>query len=334
MNRLQCVALGLATIALALSAGRADGRLPRDPERSATDAERRALAYLAREVPRWSVQNKCYSCHNNGDGARALYVGLRMGREIPPNALADTSAWLAKPERWDHNGGEGPFSDKRLARIQFASALETAIAAGQVKERRALPRAAQIVAADQAEDGSWPVEDGGMVGSPASYGQPLASYMAREVLRSADAAKYRDSINKASRWLRGLKAKNVTEAAIVVLATNREEDSDAIAVRRESLALLRRAQGDDGGWGPYANSPPEPFDTAIVLVALSQLGEQPDIPSMIERGRSFLEATQLPDGSWPETTRPASAESYAERLSTAAWATLALLATSKPARAR
>ena len=45
----------------------------------------------------------------------------------------------------------------------------------------------------------------------------------------------------------------------------------------------------------------------------------------IARGRQFLIDRQLPDGSWPETTRPSGQESYAQRISTAGWATLALL---------
>ena len=51
---------------------------------------------------------------------------------------------------------------------------------------------------------------------------------------------------------------------------------------------------------------------------------------MIARGRKFLINEQLDDGSWPETTRPPGNVSYAERISTAGWATLALLATSAP----
>ncbi len=30
---------------------------------AAATPEERALAYLAREVPRWSAENHCYSCH-------------------------------------------------------------------------------------------------------------------------------------------------------------------------------------------------------------------------------------------------------------------------------
>jgi hypothetical protein len=48
---------------------------------------------------------------------------------------------------------------------------------------------------------------------------------------------------------------------------------------------------------------------------------------MIARGRAFLIATQRDDGGWPETTRPSGGTSYAQRISTTGWATLALLAT-------
>ena len=49
--------------------------------------------------------------------------------------------------------------------------------------------------------------------------------------------------------------------------------------------------------------------------------------AMIARGRKFLIAEQRDDGSWPETTRPPGNVSYAERISTAGWCTMALLAT-------
>src|SRR5712692_10613254 len=108
--------------------------------------ESRALAYLAHEVPRWSPENKCYSCHNNGDAARALYTAVRLSYPVPPEALHDTSRWLARPQQWDKNGGQAPFSDKKLARIQFAAALVDAVDAGRVKDQQALTRAAELVA--------------------------------------------------------------------------------------------------------------------------------------------------------------------------------------------
>ena len=74
-------------------------------------AEIRAIVFLKREVPAWSRENSCFSCHNNGDAARALYAAARKGHHIPPIVLADTTEWVAHPERWDHNKGDPGFSD-------------------------------------------------------------------------------------------------------------------------------------------------------------------------------------------------------------------------------
>jgi hypothetical protein len=74
------------------------------------------------------------------------------------------------------------------------------------------------------------------------------------------------------------------------------------------------------------NSAPEPFDTAVVVLALAAQ-EGNEAAALARRGRAFLLANQQEDGSWRETTRPSGRESYAQRLSTAGWATLALLAT-------
>src|SRR4051794_24162719 len=123
------------TLCLVLTGGLAPHAAP------PTDAEGRALAYLAREVPRWSGENRCYSCHNNGDAARALYTAVRLGRSLPARVLADTTRWLETPGAWDKNGGQGPFSDKKLARVQFAAALAAAHEVGLAKDRPALERA-------------------------------------------------------------------------------------------------------------------------------------------------------------------------------------------------
>ena len=63
-------------------------------ERSLPEA--RAVAFLTTEVPRWSRENRCFSCHNNGDAARALYQASRAGYRVPESALADTTR-LAEP---------------------------------------------------------------------------------------------------------------------------------------------------------------------------------------------------------------------------------------------
>src|SRR5262245_15007234 len=95
-------------------------------------AEMRAVEFLKREVPAWSMANGCFSCHNNGDAARAVYKASQKGYRIPAEVLADTTKWLAEPRLWEKNKGDLGASDQRLANLQFSVALLTAIETGHV----------------------------------------------------------------------------------------------------------------------------------------------------------------------------------------------------------
>lgn len=289
--------------------------------------EDRALAYLAREVPAWSAANKCFSCHNNGEAARALYAAARLGYPVPGRALADTTRWLARPAGWDHNGGDEVFNDKALARLHFSLALLEAVDAGRVRERQGLLDAAARTAARQHRDGFWPIGPDGFAGSPTTRGAVLATAEARRLLVRADAARYGEAISRADAWLRRQPVKTVLDAAAVLLALGRADDAAAAAKRSACRAVLRKGESKGGGWGPYADSAPEAFDTALVVLALKGQPATDEVRAWLRRGRAYLVRTQRPDGSWPETTRPAGGESYAERLSTTGCATRALLAT-------
>jgi hypothetical protein len=188
------------------------------------------------------------------------------------------------------------------------------------------------VAADQGADGAWHIGPRDTLGSPATYGTSLATYMALRTLKAAGGSEFRGAIEKAEAWLREAPPHSVLDAAALSLALRDASDPPAALKRRDCLRLILATQTTDGGWGPYADSPPEPFDTAIVLLALAGSREEPEVRERIGRGRRFLVATQNADGSWPETTRPPKGESYAQRMSTTGWALLALLATGREIR--
>jgi hypothetical protein len=297
------------------------------PVEPAPTPEERAIAYLTREVPKWSAKNKCFSCHNNGDAARALYMAKRLKIALPAKALDATSRWLARPADWAHNGGEGPSNDKVLSRIQFAAALADGLEAGLIEDRDALKKAAKLIAEQQAKDGHWQIGAGDAIGSPTTLGDCLATAFARQTLHTADAKAHGDGIALADRWLRGYAVKNVLDAASMLWGVADAVDADAAAQRKHCLALIHKGESKEGGWGPYTTSAPESFDTAVVLVALSLQKDREKHDELIRRGRAYLLTRQQEDGSWQETTRPAGGESYAQRVSTTAWATQALLAT-------
>jgi hypothetical protein len=289
--------------------------------------EQRALAFLAREVPRWSRRNHCFSCHNNGDAARALYAGRQAGYRIEASSLAETTAWLAQPASWDHNGGDGPFSDKRLARVQFTTTLIAARQAGELRDQGVVFEAGARLARDQAPDGSWPLEGENEPGSPATYGRFLATHLARESLRAADSDRYRRPIARAGEWLVGHRIESVMDASVMLMVCSTTSSARASTAVARSLEILREGQSEQGGWGPFHKSAPEVFDTSLALLALSASEDSAPTRGMVARGRAFLLAQQQADGSWVETTRPSGAESYAQRVSTSAWATMALIRT-------
>ena len=99
------------------------------------------------------------------------------------------------------------------------------------------------------------------------------------------------------------------------------------ARRVECLGWLERCRSASGGFGPYPTSPPEPFDTAVALLALEKLPASVGERAWIDEGRAYLLAEQAADGTWPATTRPRGGVSYAQETSTSAWAVLALLRT-------
>lgn len=291
--------------------------------------EARALAYLAREVPRWRPDNRCSSCHHDGDAARALHTAIRKGWLVAPGATAGTDRWLARPETWSDNGGDGPFSDKTLAQIEFTAATVAAVESGRIADpdRSIRTTAALRLAATQGGDGSWPIDDGGRVGSPATYGRPLATAMAIRSLWAIDPGTHREAIGRGEAWLRRLEPRDVVAASARRWALADDAAAGSTARRDHDLDLLTRAQGPSGGWGPFPTSGPEPFDTALALLALHELRDRPGVAAQIERGRAYLIREQTETGHWVETTRPPGGESLAQRVATTGWVVLALVTT-------
>ena len=290
-------------------------------------SESRALAFLKREVPQWSAENNCFSCHNNGEGARALYTAARLGHPIDRETLADTTDWLTRPRDWEHNGGEGEFSDKTLAALQFAASLAAAKQAGIANDPKAFREAARLVADARQPNGSWKPDGPDAIGSPATWGRPLATAMARHALAVLAPQRHAAEVRGADRWLRAKEPKTVLDGAALLIGLGGSTDDAAQRQRARCIEIIRAGKSEEGGWGPYVTSAPEPFDTAAVLIALARNPRDASTNAMIARGRAYLRSMQSDDGDWPETTRPPGAVSYAQRLSTTGWATQALLLT-------
>ena len=284
----------------------------------------KGVAFLRTELPKF----------RNGDATRALLEAGARGYDLGPS-LDETLNFLKQPATWDQYKAPSGFDDKRLLRLQFASALAAAERHGKAASTD-LEAAAKLLVADQAADGSWTLDQSQSLGSPATYGAILATWSARTSLIASGMQPDNFTIVQADRWLRGLTVDTVYDASTLLLALDLTGDVMADGLRRTALSIVRTGQTENGGWGPEATAPPQVFDTAIAVLALSALNVEPRIArstfrpeellAAIARGKAFIESQQRPDGSWPETTRTAGQDSYAQRISTTGWALLALLA--------
>jgi hypothetical protein len=293
----------------------------------------RGVDYLKAEVPKWKSEHPCYSCHNNGDATRALLTAGAKGYDIG-TALDDTLAFLKQPANWDQNKAPAGVDNKALSRVQFAAALALAERYGKAASTD-LEAAAKLLIADQKADGSWQLDDAQSLGSPVNYGPILATWSARSTLIASGIQPDHFSIVQADRWVRGLTVESVLDASATILALELSSDVMAENLRRNCLSILRQGQAPTGGWGPYVTAAPQVYDTALAVLALSSLEAEPrlarsayrveELKEAIANGKKFIVSQQRPDGSWPETTRPANQESYAQRISTTGWAMLALL---------
>lgn len=270
--------------------------------------EQRAVEYLSGEVATWSRENQCFSCHNNGDAARTLFIASRRGYRVPPDAVAETKAWLLEPQKWASGKANPVFSDLKLAHIQFAAAL----AEMEPVPQETLIAAARLLLPFQHFDGSWQVDPASSAGSPVTYGTALATQIAQGVLKRAGDERFDEAVARATGWFSGLKPRSLLDLAVLFTEGH------------ASVAPILKSQSSDGGWGPYPGAPSEPFDTAVAMLALH---DAPASSVPISRARAYLLNSQLPNGGWLETTRPPGSKSYAQHVSTSAWATLALLMT-------
>jgi len=99
-------------------------------------------------------------------------------------------------------------------------------------------------------------------------------------------------------------ARRETSPALPLEGRESHEDENKAFVERVCLPFLLSSQNEDGGWGFRSETRSRVEASAWALLALRHWNFPTSLTEPISRGLRFLEAAQLPDGSWP-----ASAES-------------------------
>ena len=154
------------------------------------------------------------------------------------------------------------------------------------------------------------------LGSPATYGTIIATWSARSTLIASGMQPDNFTIVQADRWLRGLTSRTCSTRPRLILGAGAIERRDGRepapncaehpahrpgAERRLGAVRHRaRRRSSTPRWRCSRSS------TLDVEPRLARSTYRPEeLKEAIAKGKTYLVSQQRPDGSWPETTRPA-----------------------------
>ena len=294
------------------------------PDAQAQDPQaaiNKAVDYLAQASLTWPIENRCFSCHNNGDTVRVLAQVEPTELRTHKDDWQATFQWLVQPHLWETSKTDEAPQNPVLAPIQFGSALVALRQANLLSPpSQTIDETVRLIVQGPDPAGFWPVEPAGHLGSPGTFGNSLATTIAVRILASLAPNRAAESIERAQQWTMQRQSRaNVDLAAGILLFATDKTVSIQHQVNTWTQELIDN-QTSQGGWGPYPNRFPEIFDTAIALRALCEAPVEITPFSVLDRGQRFLLNEQEDAGGWPETTRPSGGTSYAQHIATSAWA--------------
>ena len=110
------------------------------------------------------------------------------------------------------------------------------------------------------------------------------------------AAEYEMRIDRARKWLSGVKPRYNDEGVFQLLGLYWAKTGPAVL--KSSAAALLAQQRSDGGWAQLSTLSSDALATGQVLFALNQAGGLSTSDPAYLRGVEYLRETQTPDGSW------------------------------------
>ncbi|MCU1382618.1 MAG: Ankyrin [Acidobacteria bacterium] len=263
-------------------------------------AAERGLALLETSSQKFFEASGCVSCHHQNITGFAAGEARTRGVRFDPKASAARVDMLK----------DGPPPQLLLERMDinvpeiFASAL-VALAAENVPPNPVTDMIAANLAATQAADGSWHIQNGLGHRPPSAEGAISRTAMCIRSLAVYGAPGRRGEmtarIGKARQWLAAAKPLTSEDGNMQLLGLY-WADGNAAALKPLSAAILARQQ-PDGAWRQHDGVATDAYATGQSLYALAKAGGVPPTDAAYQRGVDYLLATQNANGSWRVTSR-------------------------------
>jgi N-acyl-D-amino-acid deacylase len=263
-------------------------------------AAERSMALLETSSQKFFEGSGCVSCHHQNAAGLAAGEARLKGIRFDPKASAARIDMLK----------EGPPPPLLLERMDinvpeiFASAM-IALAAENVPPNPVTDMIAANIAATQALDGSWHVENGLGARPPSEEGAISRVAMCVRALKVYGApgrsAEMTARIAKARQWLAAA-SPTTSEDRNMQLLGLAWADADAAALKKLGAAILAQQQ-PDGAWRQHAGVATDAYATGQSLYVLAKAGGVSTSDPSYQRGVNYLVATQNANGSWRVASR-------------------------------
>jgi ankyrin repeat protein len=277
----------------------ASGGAPSGAPADVQTAAERGLALLETSSQKFFEGSGCVSCHHQNAAGLAAGEARLKGIRFDPKASAARIDMLK----------DGPPPQLLLERMDinvpeiFASAL-VALAAENVPPNPVTDMIAANLAATQAGDGSWHIQNGLGHRPPSEEGAISRTAMCLRSLKVygslGRAAEMNARITKARQWLAAAKPLTADDRNMQLLGL-RWADADAAALKKLSAAILKQQQ-PDGAWRQHDGVATDAYATGQSLYVLAKAG-LPPTDTAYQRGVNYLLATQNANGSWRVASR-------------------------------
>jgi hypothetical protein len=268
------------------------------------------VAVLERTSGTFFERGACGACHAQNVAGIAAMAAKRRGVEVDAQAATQRAGGAAAQfgaratqllERMD-----GPVVD-------ILSYTLAQLAADAYPADRATDALLFNIAAQQHADGSWhaltgptrpPIEDGHF--SRTALG--IRAFAAFPI--PARQAELKERIRRAGNWLNTAKAVTNEDRSFRLLGLA-WSGADAGTLRGAAKAVLAD-QRSDGGWGQRAELASDAYATGLAVFALRESGAVAASDPAVQKGATFLLASQRADGTWYVRSRSPKFQPYFE----------------------